>query len=54
MLCHPGTSHNDDIGAVFVSKRLPNRRHAGEGIGTSFDIGDGKAEGAVAGATFMN
>ena len=35
MLCHPGTSHNDDIG-------------------TSFDIGDGKAEGAVAGATFMN
>ena len=38
MLCHPGTSHNDDIGAVFVSKRLPNRRHAGEGIGTSFDL----------------
>ncbi len=54
MLGHPGTSHNDDIGAVFVSKRLPNRRHAGEGIGTSYDIGDGKAEGAVAGATFMN
>ena len=54
MFCHSGTSHDDEIGAVFVSKRLPNRRHAGEGIGTTFDIGDGKAEGVVAGATFMN